>query len=209
MEVMHEKYKKLEMTACALNSVEHHKDFRRDEDMLPVATRFLLPVEQRRPSPFQNISYRETGTKRKTQSLRPILLNQAKNSPLVCQRRAYTTEFRRNSLSESSLEEMSFSNEGMAHEVVDPRHHKSTVFDEHSRKTFAPYWQDRHVGAAVMPSDAVRLINLEHDHEEELKSSPQSNIEMICNEFDPLSENGKQCASEQLNSENSGFSPFR
>ncbi|XP_037519995.1 uncharacterized protein LOC119396750 isoform X2 [Rhipicephalus sanguineus] len=201
MEIMQAKYKELEMTVWALDNVEHQRDYRRDEGMLPVGTRFLRPADQRLPRPCQNISYGDTGCK--TQSLPPMLLNQVRNSPLLPRRGAYATEFRRNSLAENSLEEVGFSNEGMAYELVDPRHHKATVFAEQPQKTFSPYWQDRRVGAAVMPSDAVRLMNLEDDHEEELKSGPQSNIEMICNEFDPLSENGRQCANKPLDFEDS------
>lgn len=195
MEIMQAKYKELEMTVWALDNVEHQKDFR------PVATRFLRPTDQRHSRPCHNVSYGDTGCK--TQSLPPMLLNQARNSPLMSRRGGYATEFRRSSLAENSLEEVGFSNEGMAYELVDPRHHKSTVFAEQPQKTFAPYWQDCRVGAAVMPSDAVRLMNLEDDHEEELKSGPQSNIEMICNEFDPLSENGRQCANKPLDFEDS------
>nr|XP_037269599.1 uncharacterized protein LOC119161303 isoform X2 [Rhipicephalus microplus] len=201
MEIMQAKYKELEMTVWALDNVEHQRDYRGDEGMLPVGTRFLRPADQMLPRPCQNISYSDTDCK--TQSLPPMLLNQVRNAPLLPRRGAYATEFRRNSLAENSLEEVGFSNEGMAYELVDPRHHKPTVFAEQSRKTFAPYWQDRRVGAAVMPSDAVRLMNLEDDHEEELKSGPQSNIEMICNEFDPLSANERQCVNKPLDFEDS------
>ncbi|KAL3193506.1 hypothetical protein MRX96_016859 [Rhipicephalus microplus] len=201
MEIMQAKYKELEMTVWALDNVEHQRDYRGDEGMLPVGTRFLRPADQMLPRPCQNISYSDTDCK--TQSLPPMLLNQVRNATLLPRRGAYATEFRRNSLAENSLEEVGFSNEGMAYELVDPRHHKPTVFAEQSRKTFAPYWQDRRVGAAVMPSDAVRLMNLEDDHEEELKSGPQSNIEMICNEFDPLSANERQCVNKPLDFEDS------
>lgn len=54
-----------------------------------------------------------------------------------------------------------------------------------------------------MPSDTVRLMNLEDEHAEELKSGPQSNIEMICNEFDPLSDSERQSASKPLDFEDS------
>ncbi|KAH7979504.1 hypothetical protein HPB49_009668 [Dermacentor silvarum] len=202
MELMQAKYKELEMTVWALDNAEHQRGYRRDEGVLPVGAPFLRPAAQRLPRPCQsNFSYGDSGCK--TQSLPPLLLNQARNSPLLSRRGAYATEFRRNSLAENSLEEVGFSNEGMAYELVDPRHRKPTVFAETPQKAFAPYWHDRRVGAAVMPSDAVRLMNLEDDHEEELKSGPQSNIDMICNEFDPLSENGRQCANKPLDFEDS------
>ncbi|XP_054919091.1 uncharacterized protein [Dermacentor andersoni] len=201
MEIVQAKYKELEMTVWALDNSEHQRDYRRDEGILPVGTRFLRSADQRFPRPYQsNFSDGESGCK--TQSLPPLLLNQSRNTPLLSRRGAYPTEFRRNSLAENSLEEVGFSNEGMAYELVDPRQHKPTVFAEPSQKAFAPYWQDRRVGAAVMPSDAVRLMNLEDDHEE-LKSGPHSNIDMICNEFDPLSENGRQCANKPLDFEDS------
>ncbi|KAH6946973.1 hypothetical protein HPB50_016273 [Hyalomma asiaticum] len=189
MEIMQAKYKELEMTVWALDNVEHEKDFRQGEGLLPVATRFVQPTDQRHPRPCQNFSYGDTGCKAKR--MPPMLLNQARNSPLMSPRGGYATELRLNSPVVDPLEEVVSSNKGMAYEPVKSRYHKSTVFAGQPQKTFSPYCQDHRAGAAVMPSVAVHLMNLEDGSEEELKSDPKSNIEIICNEFDPLSENGR------------------
>uniref|UniRef100_A0A1E1XCX1 Uncharacterized protein n=1 Tax=Amblyomma aureolatum TaxID=187763 RepID=A0A1E1XCX1_9ACAR len=206
MAILQAKYKELEMTVWALDNPEDHRAYRRDEDLASGGNRFVRPANPGLSrSCHGNFSCEDSSSK--TQSLPPMLLNQAKNSPLLPRRGAYATEFRRNSLAENSLEEAGFSNEDMAYELVDPRHQKPTAFSEpqlpQTQKTFSPFWQDRRLGAAVMPSDAVRLMNLEDDREEEAKSGPQSNIEMICNEFDPLSEAERQCASKPLDFEDS------
>lgn len=201
MAILQAKYKELEMTVWALDNPEDQRACRRGEDRPPGGNRVLRPAD-----PGLSISCHSCeDSSSKTQSLPPMLLNQAKNSPLLSRRGAYATEFRRNSLAENSLEEAGFSNEDMAYELVDPRHQKPTAFSDPQlpQKTFAPFWQDRRLGAAVMPSDAVRLMNLEDDREEEAKSGPQSNIDVICNEFDPLSEAERQCASKPLDFEDS------
>ncbi|KAK8769852.1 hypothetical protein V5799_013683 [Amblyomma americanum] len=203
MAVLQAKYKELEMTVWALDNPEDQRAYRRGEDLPPGGNRFLCPAEPGSSrSCYGNVSCKDSSSK--AQSLPPMLLNQAKNTPLLSRRGAYATEFRRNSLAENSLEEAGFSNEDMAYELVDPRHQKPTAFSEsqvpQTQKTF---WQDRRLGAAVMPSEAVRLMNLEDDREEGAKSGPQSNIEMICNEFDPLSEAERQCASKPLDFEDS------
>ncbi|KAH9360924.1 hypothetical protein HPB48_009097 [Haemaphysalis longicornis] len=180
MRLLQAKYKELELTVWALDNDEHQGSFRRDEDELAGG------------SP----------------SLPPSILTQAKNSPLLPRRGVYGAHFKRSSLAENSMEEAGFSNEDMAYELVDPRPPKTaSAFAEPplppAQKAFVSYWQDRRLGAAVMPSDTVRLMNLEDEHAEELKSGPQSNIEMICNEFDPLSDSERQSASKPLDFEDS------
>lgn len=207
MRLLQAKYKELELTVWALDNDEHQGSFRRDEgESAGGSPIFRSPSQKFSRMYHGDISYRDSCST--TQSLPPFLLTQAKNSPLTPRRGAYASNFKRNSLAENSLEEAGYSNEGMAYELVDPRPPKPALaFTEQplppSPKAFAPYWQDRRLGAAVMPSDAVRLMNLEDEHGEEIKSGPQSNIEMICNEFDPLSDSERQSASKPLDFEDS------
>ncbi|KAK8756979.1 hypothetical protein V5799_000320 [Amblyomma americanum] len=197
------KYKELEMTVWALDNPEDQRDYRRGEDLPPGGNRFLRPDD---PGPSRschgNVSCKDSSSK--AQSLPPMLVNQAKNTPLLPRRGTYATEFRRHSLAENSLEEASFSSEGMAYELVDPRHQKPRALSEpqvqQTQKTFR---QDLGLGAAVMPSKAVRLMILEDDGDKGAKPGPQSNIEMICNEFDPLSTAERPCASKPFDFEDS------
>lgn len=207
MGLLQAKYKELELTVWALDNDEHQGSFRRDEDELAGGSPVLRSSSIRFPRLYQSdISYRDSCSK--TQSLPPSLLTQAKNSPLIPRRVPHGTNFKRSSLAENSMEEAGFSNEDMAYELVDPRPRKAApAFTQPplppSQKAFLSYWQDRRLGAAVMPSDTVRLMNLEDEHAEELKSGPQSNIEMICNEFDPLSDSERQSVSKPLDFEDS------
>ncbi|XP_077532659.1 javelin-like isoform X1 [Haemaphysalis longicornis] len=207
MRLLQAKYKELELTVWALDNDEHQGSFRRDEDELAGGSPVLRSPSIKFPRLYQSdISYRDSCSK--TQSLPPSILTQAKNSPLLPRRGVYGAHFKRSSLAENSMEEAGFSNEDMAYELVDPRPPKAaSAFAEPplppAQKAFVSYWQDRRLGAAVMPSDTVRLMNLEDEHAEELKSGPQSNIEMICNEFDPLSDSERQSASKPLDFEDS------
>lgn len=179
------KYKVLEMTVLAFNNLERGDD--RHGEQCCASPSPYGPNQRLARSYHSELAYGEPCYR--TQSLPPVLLTQAENGPLLRCQNATALHCAGSSLTENSFEEAAFNNEGMAYELEDQAHERPLAFTDSPlsspKKLFRPLWQHRHTGPSGTVSDAVRLMNLDEEHRE-LKSGPQSDIDMICSEFDPL-----------------------
>lgn len=185
MRTLQAKYKVLEMTVLAFNTFERGDNCHGEQCCASPSP--YAPNQRLARSYHSELAYGEPCYR--TQSLPPVLLTQAENGPLLRCQNATALHCAGNSLAENSFEETAFNNEGMAYELEDQGHERPLSFTDSPlsspKKLFRPLWQHRHTGPSGTVSDAVRLMNLDEEHRE-LKSGPQSDIDMICSEFDPL-----------------------
>lgn len=186
MRMLQAKYKVLEVTLCTLDNAEHGNccqetdtsSLRHPPMSSQRLTRSYLPSE---------LDYGEPCYR--TQSLPPIFLTQAKNSRLFHHQNVSGLHCSDNCIPESSLEDNAFNNEGMAYELDNTRCQQPLDFTDSPlsspQKLYRPFWQSRHTGSTETQSNAIRLLNLDDEHRE-VNSGPQSDMDIICSEFDPL-----------------------
>ncbi|XP_064458273.1 uncharacterized protein LOC135368730 isoform X2 [Ornithodoros turicata] len=124
----------------------------------------------------------------RAQSLPPVLVAQAENAHTMFKQNMATLHNAGSSLTENSLEDTTFQNEGMAYDLEDPRFQRPLRFtsspQSSPQKLYRPLWQNP-ATVRRFTRDPVHLMNLE-DSGKDLESGPKSDIELICSEFDPL-----------------------
>ncbi|XP_064458281.1 uncharacterized protein LOC135368733 [Ornithodoros turicata] len=121
----------------------------------------------------------------RAQSLPSMLVAQADNAHTIKQNMA-TLHNAGSSLTEISLEDITFQNEDLAYDLEDPRFQsplRLTSSPLSSLQKLYPLWQNP-ATVRRFTRDPV-LMNLE-DSSKDLQSGPKSDIELICSEFDPL-----------------------
>lgn len=179
------KYRVLEMTLMTISSRDCG-DSTCEKECPPRAPAWLY-ASQRLARSYHSDADNYGEPYYRAQSMPPVLLTQAENRHMLKQNLT-ALHCAGSSLVENSLEDAAFPNEGMAYDLEDPGHQRPLNFISSPlsspQKLFRPLWQNP-ATVRKLSREAIHLMNLE-DSDKDLNSGPKSDIELICNEFDPL-----------------------